>query len=178
LSAAVAVTLVPAWRALTAPRAAGEWILATLGALGGLGVLAWLVGYGYAYRRLPTQNECLSGNGLRCYQLSNDRDRFTALERRAFARRGCEAGYDGACQQLVAFLGRSDGVGGPEALALAGRCEAGNPDVCHRLGRHLLGIGDRANGTRYLVRTCDLKVNWCATAAATARERGDTELSR
>src|SRR5262249_34852850 len=148
------------------------------GALAGIGVLAWLVGYGFAYRRLPTQNDCLAGKELACYQLSNDASRFTLPERRAFARRGCGAGHDTPRQPRVALLDQSHGAGSPELLALAGRCGAGNPDVCHRLGRHLLGIGDRPNGTRFLVQSCELKASWCGTAAATAREQGDAALSR
>ena len=178
LSSYVVIALALAWRSLAAARSAGEWVLSAAGALAGVGVLAWLVGYAFAYRRLPAQNECLAGKGLGCYQLANDEDRFTVPERRAFARRGCEAGYDGACQLLVALLDRSHGAESPEAQAAAGRCEGGNPHVCHLLGGHLLRIGDQPNGTRYLVRACELKTTWCATAAGTARERGAAALSR
>jgi hypothetical protein len=178
LSASVVVTLAVAGRSMAASRSALDWTVSTAGALAATSLLAWLVGHGYAYRRLPAQNECLAGSGLGCYQLANDVDRFTVAERRAFARRGCEVGYDGTCRQLAALLDESHHAGSPEAVALAGRCQAGNPDTCRRLGGHLLGIGDRPNGTRYLARTCELRSSWCATAAETARERGDAALSR
>ena len=178
LSACAVVTLAVAWRSMAASRSPGEWTLSAAGAVAATFVLAWLVGHGYAYRRLPTQNECLAGNGLRCYELARDAERFAVAERRAFARRGCEAGYDGACQQLVALLDRSHGAGSPEAVALAGRCQAGNPDICHRLGGHLLNIGDRPNGTRALVQACEQKSVWCSTAARTAREGNEAALSR
>lgn len=82
---------------------------------------------------LPKQNQCLAGNGLRCYELAAEGERYPASERQAFARRGYESGYDGACQQLTSFLGSTHAAGRMEMLALAGRCEAGNPDVRERL---------------------------------------------
>lgn len=176
LSFALAATLAVPWRALTGSRSAAAWVLSTILALATLGLVGWLGGR-FGQERLLAQNECLAGSGLRCYELSRD-ERFGTSERHAFALRGCLAGHDPACGQLASSLEPAHGAESAEANSLLARCEAGNPDLCRRLGVHLLKLGDAAGATRLLERSCALDTRWCDSAARAAEELSALPLAR
>jgi hypothetical protein len=177
VSAALASTLVPAWRQVTRSRSAAAWVLSTALALASLVLVAWLVGDRCWKARLIEQNECFSGNGPRCDELARDA-RFTAAERHAFALRGCVAGSESACLGVAATLQPAHRAESPEASALDASCRAGNPDLCRRLGVHLLKLGDAAGGTRHLERSCALDTRFCDSAARAAEEQGAWPLAR
>ena len=177
VSLALASTLVPAWRAVTRSRSVAAWVLSAALAVASLLLVAWLAGDQYWRTRLPEQNECLSGDGRRCDELARD-GRFTADERHAFALRGCVAGHDSACLSLAATLQPVHRAESAEASALDASCRAGNPDLCRRLGVHLLKLGDAAGGTRHLERACALDVRWCDSVARAAEELGAWPLAR
>lgn len=175
LSVALAGTLAVPWRILTGSRSAGAWVLSTVVALAALALVGWL-GDRFARGRLLMQNECLSGNGSRCYELARD-ERFGTPQRHAFALGGCLAGNDSACGLLASSLEPAHGAASAEARALDVRCQAGNPDLCRRLGVHLLRIGDSAGGTRHLEASCSLDTRWCDSAARAAEELGALPLA-
>jgi hypothetical protein len=164
-------------RALSPSRSALASVLATIGALGAIALLGWLVGYRYWHLELRAQNQCLSGAPGACRALAGEPHLFTKQERIGFARRGCEAGGDGSCEALASFLGTEHPEASAEVRALAARCQAGRPQVCQRLGAHLLTIGDRTNGERYLMQACD-QLHWCESAAREAQKHGAADLSR
>ena len=174
LSLTLTATLVLAWRPVTSGHSFRAWLAsvalagAGLALVGGLGVLLW-------QRQLFAQNKCLGGHALTCYRLADDAARFTEEERRAFALRGCRAGDQGTCRQVVGFLQPGDRSELQQSIGAA--CGAGNADLCHRLGERLLAIGDREGGVRYLERACAADARWCETAARTAHERGDSALA-
>jgi hypothetical protein len=175
-SLALAATLAVPWRALTGSRSAVAWALSTSVALATLGLVGWLGDRG-GRGRLLVQNECLSGNGARCYELARD-ERFGAGERHAFALSGCLAGNDPACGVLARSLETAHGAESVEASALLARCQAGNPDLCRLLGVHLLKLGDAAGGTRQLEQSCALDTRWCDSAARAAEELSALPLAR
>jgi hypothetical protein len=177
VSVALASTLAPAWRVEARARSTSAWVLSATLALGSLALVAWLTGDRYWKARLPDQNECLSGNGRRCDELARD-ERFTAEERHAFTLRGCVAGDDSACLDLAAALQPSHRAESPEASALDASCRAGSPDLCRRLGVHLLKLGDAAGGARHLERSCALDTRFCDSAARAAEELGAWPLAR
>jgi len=177
LSAMVGIALGVAWRVTTRAHSALAWSASAVAALCGIALVGWLVGYHYVYRQLRQQNQCLGEKGQACYSLVNDLARFTKAERQAFALRGCEAGADSVCGQLVVLLDESHGAGSAEVRALDARCRSGNPQMCEKLGKHLAKIGDRQGATRYLSQTCTLDVRWCDSAAEAADEGGLRDLA-
>jgi hypothetical protein len=136
-------------------------------ALVALAWLGWSLGYEYVYRELPARNECLA-RGAACQRLAGARSRFTAAERRGFARAGCTLGKDDSCRVLAGLLTPADAAGGEEAQALAARCIAGSALACHRLGDHLLKIGDRGQGRLWLAKACASDAKTCKRAAESA----------
>jgi hypothetical protein len=147
-----------------------EWAACAVGALAGLGLVGWLVGYRYVYLRLPAQDRCLSSTPRTCSMLIRDVERYPKAQRMAFAVHGCRAGDDTVCRELVGLLEPAHTAASGEALAVDARCQAGQPDICRRLGVHLARIGDVEEGARRLERACAIDARWCTRAAEAARE--------
>jgi hypothetical protein len=178
LSLGLVLLLLAAWRRMNEGRSFGAWIASMAVAFAGVSFVAWTVADDYVYERMPARCDCLAGKGIACYSLANDRERFSAVERRGFARRGCELWNDGACRQLAELMVPALGAGSPEARALSTRCSLGRAERCLELGTHLLKTGDAVNVARYLEKACTVDVRRCVTAAGVAREGGQAELSR
>jgi ABC-type nickel/cobalt efflux system permease component RcnA len=174
LSLALAATLALAWRPLTSGRSVRARLASVALAVAGLALVGGL-GAQIGQRQLFAQDRCLGGHAPTCYQLAGDTARFTEGERRAFALRGCRAGDRSTCRQLVPLL-QANGPAGP-VQAIGAACDAGDADLCHRLGERLLATGDREGGVRHLERACGADARWCETAARTARERGESALA-
>lgn len=178
LSLGVAVPLLIERRKVTEGRSLGGWVASTAVALAGVCFIAWTVAHDYTYRRLPARSACLLGDGVQCYSLGNDRERFLAIERRAFARRGCEASYQGACRQLAELMAPASDLQSPDTRALVTQCDLGKAAQCLDLGTYLLKSGDAANAARYLEKACATTAERCVTAARVARDRGHADLGR
>jgi len=174
----LALSLLAVCRKMAGGRSLGAWMVSMAVASAGVGFIAWTVAHDYVYRRMPARSDCLAGRGGQCYNVANDRGRLSAVERREFARRGCELWNEGACRQLAELMTPALGAESPEARALSARCLLGKPDRCLELGKHLLSIGDGVNGARYLEKACEVDVQRCVSAARAAREGGQAVLSR
>jgi hypothetical protein len=178
LSMGLALPMLAAWRRMSDGRSLGAWVASMAVACLGLGLVAWTVAHDYVHQRLSARSECRAGKGGQCYSLANDRERFSAVERREFARRGCELWHDGACRQLAELMVPPLGPESPEARALSTQCSLGRADRCLGLGTYLLKAGFGVNGVTFLEKACQVDVKRCVTAASAAREGGHADVSR
>lgn len=170
-----AVALVAGWRAATAGRSMDARVVSAVGAVLGLGLVGWLVGDQYVYRQLPAQSRCLSSTPRTCAMLARDAVRYTRPQRLAFAFHGCQAGDDTSCRELIGLL---EGPEGTEVIAVAARCEAGQTDLCRRLGTRLAELGDTARATTLFERACGIDARACPQAAEAAKTAGLAEVER
>lgn len=177
-SLGLAAPLLIAWRKVGEGRSPGAWVASAAVALAGVCLIAWTVAYDYTYKRMPARSACFAGNGMQCYSLAADRDRVSVNERRDFARRGCEASYEGACRQLAELMAPASGLESPETRTLATQCSLGRAAQCLDLGTYLLKSGDAVNAAQYFEKACEASAERCVTAARVARDRGHTDLWR
>ena len=76
-SGLAAVALVAGCRTATRRHSPEAWAVSAVGAVAGIGLVGWLVGDQYLYRRLPAQSRCLTTNARTCSTLARDAERYT-----------------------------------------------------------------------------------------------------
>jgi hypothetical protein len=177
-AAFAAVALGAAWRAATRGHSTEAWAVSAVVAVAGIGLVGWLVGHQYLYRRLPAQSRCLTANPRTCSTLTRDAERFTRPERLAFAVHGCRAGDDTSCRETIGLLEATHRPESAEVLAVAARCDAGQTDLCRRLAQRFAAVGDVARATSLLERACASDARACSQAAEAAKTAGLLEVER